>query len=67
MVLPILIMKLEIGVIFLLIPHNFFIMGKLFFIEEIMRASVTGTFINSKLFAFLPFEKGIRTIGTKVF
>ena len=59
MVFPVLIMKLEIWVIFLLTSHNFFIIGKLFFIEKIMRASVTGAFINSKLFAFLPFEKGI--------
>jgi len=42
-------------------------MGKLFFTEKIMRASVTGALLNSELFGFLPFEKGVRTIWTKVF
>ena len=65
-IFSVLVMKFEIGVVFLFCPRLFFFFIQPHPIMEIMRAVMVWTFIGSMLPAFFPFKESVFAVRAKV-
>ena len=65
-ILPVLVMKFEVRVVFLVCPHLFFFFIQTHFVVEIMRAVIIWAFIGSVLFAFFPFKESVGAVRAKI-
>ena len=66
MILPVLVMKFEVRVVFLLCSHPFFFIIQTHLIVKVMRAVMIRAFIGSVLFALFPFKQSVRAVRAKV-